>query len=104
MERWGKDHWSALAYIETRVTDHGGRLDHRHMRDDGEAYPTRLANGELRGHDDYECLNDMEVAGLVVARDTGTFPVASLTALGWAIAGRLREHRGRGRPYRDFRP
>lgn len=22
-ERWGKDHWSTLAYIETRLVDHG---------------------------------------------------------------------------------
>lgn len=64
MERWGKDHWSTFAFVETRIVDHRGVLDHDRMRThanrhpmlmgaksrvgrlgssgDGSAYPTRL--------------------------------------------------------------
>lgn len=89
---WGKDHWSTLAYLETRIVDHRGRIGHEHMRChsnrhplmvsakkrafgsiDGSAYPTRLSGGrELVSHDDYDCIDDMITAGLV----TVTMPPA----------------------------
>ena len=90
MERWGRDHWSTLAYIETRIVDHRGRIEHDHMRCDvnrhpqmfaakrrglllgtlpgQRKYPTMLrGNVELPDHDDYDCLDDMIAAGLVEA-------------------------------------
>jgi hypothetical protein len=88
LEDWGKDHWSTLAYLETRIVDHRGRISHDHMRchagrhpamlaakrrvhgtsADGSAYPTRLRAGRtLPDHDDYDCLDDMIAAGFVTA-------------------------------------
>lgn len=98
MCRWGKDHWTTFAYVETRWVDHRGMLGHDHMRcdrqrhpafysakrravmlgtdADGAKYPTRLKTetpgedgrwgvAELRGHDDYDCLDDAIREGLV---------------------------------------
>lgn len=79
MKEWGKDHWSALAYIETRVVDHKGYLDSRQLRSDGVAYPTRLrrtdpvvARQEV-GHTDYDCIADFMAAGLLLPAE-GTTP------------------------------
>lgn len=87
MSKWGRDHWSTLGYLETRIVDHKGRISHDHMRchagrhpfmlrakrrsnllggGDGSAYPTRLRDSEtLPHHDDYDCIDDMIAAGLV---------------------------------------
>jgi hypothetical protein len=83
--RFGRDHWSTFAYIETRIVDHKGALSHAHMRchadrhpvmmlakgsglgvADGSAYPTQLRGGEeARDHDDYDCVDDLIAAGLL---------------------------------------
>jgi len=39
MARWGKDHWTTFAYIETRWVDHRGMLDHDRMRCDRRRHP-----------------------------------------------------------------
>ena len=39
MRQWGKDHWTTLAYIETRITDYRGMLDHDHLRCDNQRHP-----------------------------------------------------------------
>ncbi len=87
IELWGSDHYDTLAYVETRVVDHGGVLRHPNMRtdaarhprffkpvgptpstpSDGSRYPTRLIGGQKREHhDDWDCLFDMAAEGLVV--------------------------------------
>lgn len=85
IEQWGSDHWSTLAYLETRIVDHKGQIEHDHMRchparhpgmyaakrrcfgasGDGSRYPTRLRDGEAADHDDYDCIDDMIAEGLV---------------------------------------
>lgn len=94
IDRWGKDHWSTLAYVETCVVDRKGVIDNRKMRchprlqgrhvlyhrevvgimpfpgasqiHDGSKYPTRLKGGEtVEHHDDWSCLEDMMDARLV---------------------------------------
>lgn len=88
-ELWGRDHASTLLYLETRVVDHGGKHEAPHMRRDGTKYPTRLRGGKTRkGHSDYDCVADMQAAGLLVF---GTF--TTLTDLGWAVAHALRRDR-----------
>jgi hypothetical protein len=39
MARWGKDHWTTFAYIETRWVDYRGMLEHDHMRCDRQRHP-----------------------------------------------------------------
>jgi hypothetical protein len=86
-DRFGKDHYSTLLYVETRAVDYKGLLDHEHMRCNGlrhpimllskarsiafgttqvdaREYPTWLAGGvEQADHDDYDCLDDLLAAG-----------------------------------------
>jgi hypothetical protein len=92
VERFGKDHYSTLLYIETRAVDHKGMLNHDNMRCDADRhpflaqatkrslafppsatkYPSFLRGGEhLADHDDYDCADDLVAAGMV----TVTMPV-----------------------------
>jgi len=116
MALWGKDHWSTLAYLETRVVDQAGKPDLRHLRcdprrhpglgngQDGGAYPTRLNDGTTREHhDDWDCIDDMVAEGLVVWEGTGVNPVFRLTDLGWQVAGQLRRHTAETRASGLFR-
>jgi hypothetical protein len=39
VERWGKDHWTTFAYVETRWVDYRGMLSHDQMRCDRQRHP-----------------------------------------------------------------
>lgn len=39
VSRWGKDHWTTFAYVETRWVDHHGMLSHDKMRCDRQRHP-----------------------------------------------------------------
>jgi hypothetical protein len=43
VKRFGKDHWSTLAYIETRIVDYRGVLSTDHMRISSRRHPMLLA-------------------------------------------------------------
>lgn len=141
---WGKDHWTTLGYLETRCVDHGGRLLRDHMRTDTrrhpllvgdtqrrvdfgpEKYPTRLFGGAaLPDHDDWDCLEDLEAAGLITI-DRRTYPqghlavppgargkiggdihrkwnpMVALTELGARVSGLLRAHKAAGGNFIEF--
>ncbi len=86
LNRWGKDHWSTLAYLETRAVDSAGVIKNANMRTsikrhplfvargplasptDGGQYPTSYKDGEMCEHDDWDCLDDMVQAGLLSVR------------------------------------
>jgi hypothetical protein len=115
MSRWGRDHWSLLLFIETICVDHAGVIGYgdgrgfaamrndvtRHPHRGGDPYrgphkpaPTYLANGEeVANHDDWDCLDDLEAAGLLENVGTGVNPVIKLTDAGWTEAHRLRRAR-----------
>jgi hypothetical protein len=91
MEFWGRDHISTLTYAETRVVDYGGVLEPAHMRRDGNAYPSYLANGEhLKGHTDYDCLRDAEHFGLLHFSSNA---FVEFTDAGWQYVQKLRRDR-----------
>lgn len=114
-DRWGKGHLSLLLYVETVCVDHAGVMgygdgkgfaqmrcdDGRHPHRRGDPYRTphkpgntRLANGEEIGdHDDWDCLDDLEAAGMLENVGTGVNPVIRLTEDGWAEAHKLRRQR-----------
>lgn len=126
IDKWGKDHWGALLYVEGRIVDYKGILYNLHLRcnwrlhrpfahegGNAEEYPTRLKGGEeLAGHDDWSCLEDAAVAGLVSLRfhleDGEVFghgtAKAELTDFGWEILSQAREWRGKGERMLDFEP
>lgn len=118
MDEWGRDHWSTLAYIETRCVDYKGRIDIRNMRCNGVRHPglahlavtfdqfehpSILHGGKTEPeHDDWDCLYDMEAVGLLVDNGTGINALVALTETGWAMAHRLRRYRAEGGNYQDF--
>lgn len=94
MHRWGKDHWSLLAYVETRATSYCGQLDWNHLtlsrrnwpmlyaarkpygssfgEDAADLYGLRLKPlrhpgvfETVKGHCDADALMDLVEAGLV---------------------------------------
>lgn len=124
IEKFGRDHWSTFAYIETLCVDNGGRPDNKRMRCDVKRhqqyghpvsvlmpgrYPTRLRGGEeLDDHDDWDCVDDLEAAGLIEVHGTVMFPTFAMTKRGWEIAAALRVHRATkrttGATYDTFEP
>lgn len=107
MNKWGKDHWSTLAYIETVMVEVQGfqvgfdarmRQKRRTFRVMHEQCPqpkrpsrggmgipmepkygSRLNDGtSLEGHDDWDCVQDMAVEGLFTVGVEGVEPGATL--------------------------
>lgn len=131
-DRFGKDHWSLLAYIETLVVDNQP-IDRRRMRCNPTTHPTlvaphqhqrwepqwgtRLKNYflkeyfdahdkaayQLPEHDDWDCLEDLDAAGLVEFQ-TLTSGVVRLTPEGRRVANELREHKQNGGTFAGFTP
>jgi hypothetical protein len=120
---WGKDHLSTLMYAETCCVDHHGKLASAHMRQgdhrimrlgwprgvDRPSFvntrpsPTRLRGSEVvDGHDDWDCIDDMERAGYLVVSGTGLQPIVTLTEKGWQLAFALRRWRAEGKQLADF--
>jgi len=116
MSEFGKDHWSTFGYIEVRIVDHGGVPENHHLRcinkrhpffshrgGDASSYPTRLKGGKTqKNHDDWDCLEDLEAAGLINNIGTGVNPVYRMTDVGREVAGRLRGHKGKGGTWENF--
>jgi hypothetical protein len=129
---FGKDHWSLLAYVETRCVDYKGILDKKHLRIKNEIdksgsdyyfsqtewkpeYGTRLfgyfkedgtkdKHRQLKNHDDLDCLEDLEDAGLIENIGTGLHPAVKLRKLGIAVTSQLREHKTNGGTFATFIP
>jgi len=123
IEQFGKDHWGTFAYIECLCVDGKGEPDHRRMRTDidrhpgltnwhpmvtpdlSKKYPTRLKGMvELPDHDDWDCAEDLEAAGLVENIGTGINPKYKMTEKGFTIAALLRKHKASGGWFSNFAP
>lgn len=114
-ENWGKDHWSLLAYFETRCVDHKGKPDFAHMRINSKkrpisngtikdtmferswekTYGTKLKDGKIPNtdHDDYDVMEELEKIGFINNVGTGLHPIIKLTKLGKKVATLIREHK-----------
>ena len=123
VEKFGKDHWSTFVYLETRVVDHRGQPARQHLRIDAnrhpglawrhlyseddpnkKKFPTRLVGGEeLHDHDDWDCAEDLEAAGLLEIHGTGLNPIIRLTDEGRTVASDLRRHKAAGRNFASYR-
>lgn len=125
MKDWGKDHWSMFAYIECRCVDFDGVLDYKHIRGNEtfhpeippeqwrtfyrsytrwlDKYSTRIKGGEqIRGHDDWDCAEDLQAAGLIKIVSMAHFQI-KITDLGWVAAVLLRKHKSTGGVFSNFR-
>jgi hypothetical protein len=115
MGEFGKDHWSTFAYVETLVVD-GEQPRRERMRCDAnrhpqfahgefkDKFPTRTKKGEVKNHDDWDCLDDCEVVGLIENTGTNLHRVYKLTTLGWTVASQLRQHKANGGNFHSFEP
>jgi hypothetical protein len=114
---FGKDHWSTFAYAETLAVDNNGiiipysmrmRTNHKTHKFlgnpiDGSEYPTILRDGNvLKGHDDWDCLDDAVKLGLLKDVGTGLNRQFKLTEEGRHVANRLREHKSQGGTFKNF--
>jgi len=123
IKKFGKDHWSLLAYVATRCFDHQGVLKYEHLRANpkthpqyahrgsyalggdpcGFPYPTRLQGTKaVKGHDDWDCLDDLEKAGLIKIHGTGLNPVFALTVKGWGVVNLVFQHKANGGTFSTF--
>lgn len=131
MEKWGRDHWSTLAYMETVIVEHTVftvKLDprmrqtrrmHRVLseysppkdfdrsvpmdRDDG----TVLADGSIiKGHDDWACVQDIANLGLlnVGPEDVDVGVDLTFSDAGMKLAAELRAHKANGGSFKNFKP
>lgn len=113
-ERWGRDHYSLLGYVFLRAHD-TGTLDPERMRckrgnphmtatqqsllkRHGGPMSTRLVGdadvAEVQEeHDDWDVLDDLIAAGLVVNAGTGANPRVVLTLLGVDVGSFICRHR-----------
>jgi len=72
---------------------------------DGGKYPTRLKGGvELQDHDDWDCADDLETAGLIENIGTGANPRFRMTTEGNRMASLLRVYKQHGGRYAEFSP
>lgn len=118
LKRWGRDHWSTFAYLETRIVDHRGTIQRERMRCDpalhpllahegsrmGDPAPTRLVSGEVASHDDWSCLDDAEAEGLIQSVGTGLHRRYVLTDKGRSVAHALRDYLAQHNTSRGFDP
>lgn len=107
IDKFGRDHWSTLLYIESCAVDRGGQLDDRKMRTKvyGKEwkYGTILNDGtKIEMHDDWDCLTDFRAAGIIKNNST-SIKGAELTDFGWHLAHQLRRRRAEGLTDADFR-
>ncbi len=124
INEWGKDHWSTLAYLETLAVDgrdgwaipvnarmRTNEIRHPHLigttgiESDalhGSKYPTRLKYGEVKGHDDWDCVDDAIKEGLVKDVGTGLNRAYKFTKLGKKVIAKLRQHKMDGGNFGDF--
>lgn len=57
---------------------------------------------QLPDHDDIDCMEDLEAAGLVKDHGSGINPCIRLTKEGSRVAGLLREHKANGGNFAEF--
>ncbi len=129
IDEFGKDHWSLLGYIETCCVDGGGKVNHNRMRTNEnrnpsvgsgqswkDEYSTRLksfpwgskdekekAKHRVAGHDDWDCLEDLEQAGFanLISYVNG---FVHITSMGLTITAELRAHKANGGSFFNFTP
>jgi len=116
--KWGKDHWSVLAYVESACVDRGGMLEKRCLRCNEKKHPllknslnpkwensccTRMKEGVIEGHDDWDCLEDLEEMGFIeiISIIKG---FVKITEQGKSMVMEIRSHKADGGNYANFTP
>jgi hypothetical protein len=48
LDKFGKDHWSTFAYLESRIVNYQGKINHKHMRCDENRHPIFASAGSVK--------------------------------------------------------
>ncbi len=132
LAEFGRDHWSTLAYLENIMVEYGEcqvdldprmRTNRKHYRLLAERkhlarhvgtkwrlaqamrpeHGSRISGGRVvTNHDDWDCVEDLIAAGLLMAKSPHNRPTLYLTPLGDRVAAALREHKRRGGTWSAF--
>lgn len=127
IDTFGKDHWSTFAYADSVCAGQDGIPNrdrmrcnhHRHLHLAGPItlqsatlgvfdvkgryrYHTRTRNGELREHDDWDCIDDLVDAGLMCNTGTTINPCWLITEAGLRVVAKLRAHKQAGGTFSSF--
>lgn len=127
MDRWGKDHWSILLYIESICVNgadgigtpdrervqcnpkrHPGLVAYTPTGEllDGSEFGIRLYGGKkLPGpdYDEWDCIFDLECYGLVESLGTGIHPEYRMTEWGIRAAAVLHKYKAQGGQLNRYR-
>ncbi len=93
---WGIDHNRLLVFLEHIAVDESSCLDSSDQRLSskfGGGSETRLNGGQVSGHDDWDCLNDLQAWGFVNVEESDMSKKdlrVELTGRGWRRAHILR--------------
>lgn len=115
-ENWSRDHWSTFAYIETLAVDNNGvaipnvtrMRTHKHNAGKfantipGDKYPTRLKEGVIENHDDWDCASDLIEHGFLTDVSDKRRVAYSLTPKGRSVINAIREYRCKGGSFETF--
>ncbi len=117
--KFGKDHWSCLAFLETQIIDRNFPIDIRRLRVNetkrpfrngspfgwNDSYSTKIKGGhQIFGHDDIDVIDDLEDLGYIKNNGTHINIYPSLTKKGHRILSELREHKCNGGSFSNFEP
>lgn len=121
--KFGKDHWSTLAFLETQIVEKIFPIDLRRMRvnDSKRAFrngasiqqlgickwqnswSTKLKDGTvILGHDDIDVLDDLEDVGYIKNNGTHINIYPLLTDKGRKVCESIRKHKGDGGFFSNF--
>lgn len=119
MENWGKDHWSLLAFFETQVVKNINLIDTRRMRINDkkrqfgngngfswqDSWGTRQKDGNIPdgSHDDIDVMEELQKEGFCKNEFTNLNPLVTLTKKGWETCAKIREHKGNGGVFNNFK-
>ena len=130
MDKWHKDHWSTLAYINAVIVDHGyfeigldGQMRTKQynfcylLEKNSKPKRTKLYTGVamsadggtrikdnifIRGHDDWDCVSDFLVAGLFNEQSVEPGVKLHLSDFGSTVCASLRKHKANGGTFATF--
>jgi predicted transcriptional regulator len=83
--------------------DNKGIVDYSRLRTDGRMHPTILKDAvKQANHNDLDCIHDLEDAGFIENKGTGTYPVVKLTEKGLEAFKNIMRHKQNGGSFGNF--
>lgn len=121
MNKWGRDHWSTLAFVATVMADRGqfvmtGDARMRSNRKNFQAMPStngivmrkehgsRLSDGSsVEDHDDWCCIQDFAAEGLLTVEEIDVGERFRFSNKGQALVTSLLTHKMKGGTFSNYK-